>query len=124
LADGHKDLLYVNPGHFPGSDSPFLQTDEMIILAVVNQGHQDQTSIRIIPILVIQALDGGISSTNAIVILHPPSSSLTYTSPSNMTIVSNDPSLFAVSQFQSSVELHFRSVESKSGIVSDVSLCL
>ena len=92
-------FMSTQPGPFPGSDSPFLQTDEMTILAVVGQGHQDQTSIRIIPILVIQALDGGISSTNAIVVLHPPSSPLTYTSPLNMTIVSNDPSLLQVVDF-------------------------
>ncbi|KAG2035806.1 hypothetical protein BDR03DRAFT_510391 [Suillus americanus] len=46
-------------------------------------------------ILAIKALDGGISTTNArsLYIQHPP---LAHTHPSNMTVVSNDPSLWSI----------------------------
>jgi hypothetical protein len=55
---------------------------------------RDQISISI-PILVIQALNCGITSTNVVVIhlQHPPHSP---THPSNMTFVSNDPSLWPI----------------------------
>ncbi|KIK41802.1 hypothetical protein CY34DRAFT_185804 [Suillus luteus UH-Slu-Lm8-n1] len=51
----------------------------------------DQISISIIPILVIQAMNGGITSLNAVV-MHPQHPPLGRTHPSNMTFVSNDPS--------------------------------
>ncbi|KAG2359373.1 hypothetical protein BDR07DRAFT_220155 [Suillus spraguei] len=47
-------------------------------------------SISIMPILAIEALNGGISSTNA-KLLYPQHSSLAHTHLSNMTVVSNDP---------------------------------
>ena len=51
-------------GPFQGVTSP----SEMTILTVVNKGHQDQIPICIIPIIAIEALDSGISSTDAIYI--------------------------------------------------------
>ncbi|KAG2360582.1 hypothetical protein BDR07DRAFT_137782 [Suillus spraguei] len=50
-------------------------------------------SISIIPILAIEALNSGISSTNTIVIHHQ-RSPLVQTHPSNMTVVLNDPSFW------------------------------
>ncbi|KAG2065653.1 hypothetical protein BDR04DRAFT_145663 [Suillus decipiens] len=43
------------------------------------------------PILAIEALNGGISSTN-IIVIHHQRSPLVQTHPSNMTVVSNNPS--------------------------------
>lgn len=65
--------------------------------AVVNQSHRDRT-IDTIPILTITALEWCYICTNAIVIW-PPSLSLTDTDPLNMTVISDDPSLWPLIHF-------------------------
>jgi hypothetical protein len=55
---------------------------------------QDQMFTSIMPIWATQALDGGISSTDTVTRLLTPPTLLAHTHLSNMTVVSNDPSLW------------------------------
>jgi hypothetical protein len=76
------------------------------------------------PILVIQALDGGISSKDTVIRSLTPPTSLAHTHLSNMTFVSNDPSWwpyidvqfllsywtglsYQLVMFRSDIDLHF-----------------
>jgi hypothetical protein len=59
------------------------------------KGFEARSNIHLItPILVIQALDGGISSTDTRSLTTP--TSLTHTRPSNMTVVLDDPSWWPI----------------------------